>query len=203
MSLPFEQQPKESEKAFAAFSLYLSLGPQRSISAVAGKLAKSETLIGRWSSKFDWQERVQAYGMHLAKVEREAAEALVRLNGVDAAKRQAQQREDEWKWRNSLVRAAQKVIEKFEDGSRGATLGDVARALDLASKLGRLAAGMATDKTEITGEDGGPVRVEFEAALKKIYGQGVCTRPPSEQSGPIVDAEALPAVPVQLEEKHD
>jgi hypothetical protein len=26
---PFEQQPKESAKAFAAFSLYLSLGPER------------------------------------------------------------------------------------------------------------------------------------------------------------------------------
>jgi len=30
--------------------------------------------------------------------------------------------------------------------------------------------GMATDKTEITGEDGGPIRVELEAALKKCTG---------------------------------
>ena len=27
----FEQQPRESDKAFAAFGLYLSLGPQRSM----------------------------------------------------------------------------------------------------------------------------------------------------------------------------
>ena len=29
--LPFEQQPKESDKAFVAFSLYLSQGPERSL----------------------------------------------------------------------------------------------------------------------------------------------------------------------------
>ena len=30
MPLPFEKQPRESDKAFAAFSLYLSLGAERS-----------------------------------------------------------------------------------------------------------------------------------------------------------------------------
>jgi len=34
-ALPFEQQDRESNKAFAAFSLYLSLGPERSLEAVA------------------------------------------------------------------------------------------------------------------------------------------------------------------------
>lgn len=29
---------------------------------------------------------------------------------------------------------------------------------------------METDRTEITGEDGGPIKVELEVALKKIYG---------------------------------
>ena len=38
MPLPFEQQPKESHKAFAAFRLYLSLGPQRSLEEVGRKL---------------------------------------------------------------------------------------------------------------------------------------------------------------------
>jgi hypothetical protein len=169
-ALPFEQQPKESAKAFAAFSLYLSLGPVRSLAMVGGKLGKSETLIQRWSAKYDWSGRVQAYAAHLANVEREAAEALVRLKGADAARRKIQQTEDEWEWRTKLVAAAKKVLLKFEDGSRGATLGDVARALDLASKLGRLSCGMATEKTEVSGEEGGPIRVEVTMALEKIYG---------------------------------
>ena len=37
---------------------------------------------------------------------------------------------------SELMEAGRKVLEKFRDGSRGATLGDVARALELASKLG-------------------------------------------------------------------
>lgn len=40
----FEQQPKESAKAFAAFQLYLNLGPERSLSAVEQKLGKSGAL---------------------------------------------------------------------------------------------------------------------------------------------------------------
>ena len=59
----------------------------------------------------------------------------------------------------------------FYERGKGATLGDVARLLDLASKLGRLSTGLATDKTELTGPDNGPIRVEFEEMLKKVYGE--------------------------------
>jgi len=66
MPHPFERLPRESEKAFAAFSLYLSLGPQRSLAEVAQKLHKSVTMLGRWSAKFDWPARVAAHAAHLA-----------------------------------------------------------------------------------------------------------------------------------------
>src|SRR5215204_1693224 len=115
MALAFEQKPTESAKAFAAFSVYLSMGAERSLAAVGRKLGKSVGLIERWSRKFDWSGRVQAHGSHMAFVEREK---------VDANR------------------------------------ADISRILEVASKLGRLAAGMATDRTEVTGEDGGPIRVE-------------------------------------------
>ena len=54
----FERQPRESAKAFAAFSLYLSLEPQRSLDAVSQKSAKSVPLLKRWSRKYDWSGRV-------------------------------------------------------------------------------------------------------------------------------------------------
>ena len=41
MALKFEQQPKESNKAFAAFKTYLELGPQRSLATVAEKLGRA------------------------------------------------------------------------------------------------------------------------------------------------------------------
>src|ERR1017187_2927548 len=119
MPLIFEQQPRESNKAFAAFSLYLSLGPERSTAAVAKKLAKSEQLIRRWSAKFGWTDRVAAHGAHLAIIEREAVEAVERGKAVEWEQRETQLRETEWTLRGELVEAGLKVLDKFKDGSRG------------------------------------------------------------------------------------
>jgi hypothetical protein len=171
MPLPFEQQPRESSKAFAAFTLYLSLGPQRSLAAVAQKLSKSEQLLKRWSSKFEWPARVQAYAAHLAIVEREAAEALARANAAEREKRKQQVLDEEWEIHNDAIRAGKEALARFHERGKGATLGDIARILELASKLGRLSTGLATDRTEVTGEGGGPVRVEVTLALEKIYGE--------------------------------
>jgi hypothetical protein len=190
MRHPFEQSERESGKAFAAFSLYLSLGPDRSIAAVAQKLSKSIPLLKRWSVRFDWGGRVAAHAAHLAVVEREATEAVARGKAAEWMQRQVEQREAEWLLRGELIAAGRKVLERFKDGSRGATLGDAARALEIASKLGRLAAGMATEKTEVAGEDGGPIRVELEAALKKVYGDQAAVA--------VVDVEAEPVKPAAL-----
>ena len=75
----FEQQPRESAKAFAAFSLYLSLGPERSTREVGKQLGKSAGLIERWAAKFDWRNRVAAHATHLAIVEREIPFQLASL----------------------------------------------------------------------------------------------------------------------------
>lgn len=190
MPLSFEQQPKESDKAYAAFSLYLSLGPERSTKVVAKKLGKSAGLIERWCARHDWPARVAAHAAHLAVVEREATEALTRSKAAGWVQRQEAHRDEEWTLRGELIEAGRKVLEKFRDGSRGATLGDVARALELASKLGRLASGLATDRTELTGEDGGPIRVELTAALNKIYGEPL--------PGEVVDVEATPVPSAQI-----
>ncbi len=69
------------------------------------------------------------------------------------------------------IRAAREALKRFYKKDKAATLGDIARMFAEGSRLGRLASGLATDKTEVTGEDGGAIRVEFEAALKKVYGR--------------------------------
>jgi len=85
--MAFEQQPKESDEAFAAFNLYLSQGPERSLAKTAAKLSRSKVLMEKWSSKFDWPARVSAYNAHMALVEREAAEAITRAKGVSRCER--------------------------------------------------------------------------------------------------------------------
>ena len=174
MALSFEQLPKESAKAFAAFSVYLNLGPERSLRAVGEKLGKSEGLIERWSSKFDWSSRVQAQEAHLAAVEREATEVTTRGKATEWLKRQQELREREWMMHEKCIAAAERALASFMEREKVyANLSDIARMLEVASKLGRLASGMATDKTEITGEDGGPLRVELSAALAKVYGEAI------------------------------
>ena len=190
MPMPFEQQPKESDKAFAAFKTYLELGPERSLAMVGQKLGKSKVLMEKWSAKFDWPARVQAYSAHFAMVERKAAESAAAVYGADQAKRREVQREHEWEMRTELMEAGRKVLEKFRDGSRGATLGDVARALDIAVKLGRLSAGMKVDEDEDESKSADVnVLVAIELALDKIYGP----EKPAEPAAPIVDVEVLPS----------
>lgn len=67
----WEQLPDESAKAFQAFSLYLKMGIERSISKVAEKLGKSRALIERWSSVWQWGERVRRYDAWKQQVKRE------------------------------------------------------------------------------------------------------------------------------------
>jgi hypothetical protein len=185
MSLPFEQQPKESAKAFAAFSLYLSLGAERSLAEVGRRLGKSVGLVERWSRKFDWPGRVQAHATHLAVVEREAHEALARGKAAEWLTRQTELREREWQMHERCIAAAERAFKAFMEREKVyANLADIARILEVASRLGRLASGMATDKTEVTGEDGGPIQVELTAALNKIYGQA--------EPAPTVDVETVP-----------
>lgn len=178
MGLSFEQQPNESVKAYAAFSTYLSMGPERSLAAVGKKLGKSEALMERWSAKFDWPSRVAAHARHLAVVEREATEALARSKAAEWLKRQEEVKEREWEMHEKCIAAARRGLAVFMEREKVyASLADIARLLEVASKLGRIASGLATEKTEVTGEDGGPIRVELSAALDKIY-------------GPVVDVES-------------
>lgn len=96
MPMTFEKQPRESAKAFAAFSAYLGMGPERSLAAVGAKLGKSKQMMEKWSKKYAWSERVQAHGAYLAAVEAEATALLVRGKAVEWLKRQQEAREREW-----------------------------------------------------------------------------------------------------------
>ena len=192
MATAFEQQPREGAKAFAAFSLYLNMGPERSLEGVGRKLGKSARLMQRWSSRWKWAERVDAHAAHLATVEREAVEVVARTKAAEWAKRQDEVRQGEWVMHEKCIGAAKKAFDAFMAREKVyANLADIARMLEVASKLGRLASGLATDKTEVTGEDGGAIRVEFEAALKKVYGRNAEKLKSETLKGEVVEVEEI------------
>jgi len=170
MPLPFEKQPQESAKAFAAFSLYLSQGPERSIEECARKFLKSSRLLRRWAKKFDWPARVAAHAAHLAVVEREAIEAVARSKAAEWESREQKLRETEWQMHEAAIAAAKKGLAAYMDREKVyANLADIARMLEIASKLGRLATGLG-DGERRNGDDLPAMRVEVTVALEKIYG---------------------------------
>lgn len=57
----WERQSDESVKAYEAFAVYRDLGINRRLDDVAAKLNKSTTIMGRWSSQFNWIARATAY----------------------------------------------------------------------------------------------------------------------------------------------
>jgi hypothetical protein len=69
---PWEQESGESNAAFEAFARYRDMGPQRSTRAVAQELGKSASLISRWSSKHDWQLRIQAWNREQDRFRRQS-----------------------------------------------------------------------------------------------------------------------------------
>jgi hypothetical protein len=193
MQLPFEQQPHESIKAFTAFNLYLSLGPQRSLDAVATKLGKSKKLMERWSKRHAWVARVQAQSEYLAGLEREATGGLVRAKANEKLARQQKLVEAEWDMHERAIAAAKRGLDAYMEREKVyANLADIARMIEIASKMGRLASGMATDKTEVTGDDGAPIKVEFALALKKVYGQPAAGRTTEPA---VIDVESAPVDP--------
>jgi hypothetical protein len=192
MNHAFEQQPRESAKAFAAFSVYLGLGAERSLAVVGQKLGKSVGLIERWSAKFDWPARVAAHAAHLAVVERGAIEATARGKAAEWEKRETQLRETEWAMHERAIAAAKRGLDAYMDKTTVyANLADIARMLEIASKLGRLATGLGTDGERRAGDDLPGLRVEVTVALEKIYGQAE----PAPTGAEIVDLQTVPVLP--------
>ena len=75
---PWERQKGESAQAFEAFSLYLEMGADRSLRAVAQECTKNISLIRRWSSTHHWVERCRAWDNHLQHEAKRAAITEVR-----------------------------------------------------------------------------------------------------------------------------
>lgn len=135
MSELWERQPEETPKPFEAFCVYRDLGPGRSLAQVAEKLQKSDTLIGRWSGAYDWVKRATAWDAEQDRVARKAQlDEIVKMR-----KRHARIAE---KALDKVSAALEKVQEDNMSNS------DIARLMDVASKLERISRGDVGDVVE-------------------------------------------------------
>lgn len=182
---PYDPMPGEPMRAFDAFRAYLELGPSRSNGKAAVRVGKTTDLLDRWAARWNWVDRARARDADAALMERHAQEEVARAAAIDWNARRISIRRMEYDAAEQLAAVARKALDRFMAGdAEPPSLAEVARALELASKLGRLASGMATDKTELTGEDGGPIRIALSAALDRVYGTDTTT-------GPVTDAELV------------
>jgi hypothetical protein len=78
----------------------------------------------------------------------------------------------EWRIYEKLLNKLEVAIDRLlEDSGASLNPADIARLLELAAKLGRLAAGLPSDHTAHSIQDDRTVRVEISAAIKKIYSE--------------------------------
>jgi len=83
MAKAWERKTGESGPAFQAFCLYLGLPYSeeptgRSLAKVGQKLGKSTTLMERWSTAHEWQERCREYDNEIQREELEARKVAVK-----------------------------------------------------------------------------------------------------------------------------
>jgi hypothetical protein len=144
----------------------------------------------RWSLRHGWANRVAAHAGHLAEIERQAIEAAVVSKAVAWHEMQESQRRAEWDARCRLVKLANTLLDRWQAlPNRAGTPEGIARLLEVAHKLGRLAAGMPTDVKESKETIQATLDVNWEAALAKVF------RPTAP--GTVVDVEVVkPAQPL-------
>jgi hypothetical protein len=158
----------ESTPAREARELYLRMGPERSIQKVAGELDKSAALIGRWSSRYGWQQLAADYDSDMAKAAKAAEERKLQATAGRWAERLIATREEAYQMAKQLIEKAEAML-KFplaeqvtKDGKTVIkpgrwTFADAARMIDVANRLKQLATGLPTDRHEHSGPDGQPL----------------------------------------------
>jgi len=193
-ALVFERQPRESCKAFAAFKTYLELGTERSHALVAQKIGVSTRMVHKWGSKYGWTERLVARDAYLAELERRAIERVALENAVDWWKLHEPTRRQAWQEAELAIAMVRTARERWEKSGRTPGFEGMARMLDLAFKLKQFATGMPSEIKETHTHVTGKVSVEWEAAIRKAYGQAQpapTIETPANESV-VVDVEAVP-----------
>ena len=191
----FEQQPRESSKAFAAFKFYLDLGPHRSLASAAVKMGCSKRRMEWLSRKYDWTSRVDAYHRHFAELERQAIERLACEKAVEWWQLHEPARRQAWLEAEEAIADVREARERWRKSGRTVGFEGMARMLDLAFKLKQFAAGMPSEVKEVHTLHAGKVSIEWEEAIKRAYQVEPGPNSPAEPAGVLPDGhqQAKPA----------
>lgn len=174
---PWDKRPDESLQAFAAFVLYRE--GTDNISEVARGLEKSDALLRKWSRRYAWQER------------RDAWVATKDTTTTKAALRAIAETEEERvrgiaEMNNRHAGVAMSTLHKMYERLKTVKVEDIKVAdlpywLEVAVKVERMARGVATSGVAVTGKEGGAIALDIRQAAEERI---------SSIIGSIVDAGA-------------
>lgn len=134
---PWERQDGETPKQFEAFVVYRDMGEERSLSKVAQHLSKTKQLLTRWSSANNWVERCAAW-------DREQ-DRILRQEQIKDIKKMRKRHADV---ANAMIGAATKGLKELLKHPEEMKPNDVARLVEVASKLERISRGDVGDVVE-------------------------------------------------------
>lgn len=146
---PWERQPKETARAFSAFSHYLDTDPEeRSIRGTYRKLGLNWSTVSMWSSKYDWMRRSEAKDRHDWKKKQRINERAIRkMNERQAETAMMAQAA-------SMLTIGQHVKTDKNPNPIPLSDRDAIRLLAVATKLERVARGEPDTIAETKGEVG-------------------------------------------------
>lgn len=177
----FTPAPGETPRAFSAFAAYFEMGHTRTLQAVAEQLGEGLPTVKNWSSKYQWNTRLQAFESGLLQQQAEARAAVRREETADWSRRTRELREMEWGTAQKVLAAAQCFLDSFGDREvQNMSLPGVSRALQIASRIARQSL-----HEETAPEDSralSPLQIELDAALKRIYGKPAAPVQPAQPS---------------------
>jgi hypothetical protein len=192
--LPWERQPKESEKAYAAYRSFMEQTPPRRVTDVVERTGKSISLLYRWSTKHHWLARTMEYDLTVERGRQaELADARREMNTRHAAIA-----------KHMSAKVAQRIKDLQPDEL---TPGELGRWMQVIAMVERLALGEVTERTEATGDPSTVINVtenveqqvvfdrdHIGEVLDRLAARGIVPGP-SDDGGPdVLDVAAYDAV---------
>ena len=118
-SKPYDRQPDETDKSWAAFCIYRDMGRDRTLLKVSKELGHSAGIIvQRWSMKYAWVKRCSAFDDD--ELEKESI-----MLQKERLSRRLQMERDAWNRRDKLIKKADTIArvpllkpEMSEDGTQ-------------------------------------------------------------------------------------
>lgn len=175
----WDRQPKETDKQFAAFSVYRDLGPGRSIDRayIAMKGALPDNNRGRapkywfdWSRHLNWKDRVAEYDAFLDNVRAQAAIRAAEAEGERIARQVRAHKNNEVALAGKMSEIAMAILQRgvvrsktvVKDGGKTiinihkpyrASVNSAAILARIASELGRRGLDIPDDENTVTPTD--------------------------------------------------